>query len=648
MPAGQIAIPRVEMMPSIPQPFKMRDWRAHAHAYDQFVFDPNLQGEFLPLLWWDDTRINVDRVTFGLPSYVGTPNSKGANHEGITCLGAILGATLAGIDKSKGEHNWVRMCEAYFSRKNGQNLVLNRTSAGTGGSFWYELWPHVLFYAIADRYPQFDSLQQIVKTTADRWYEATVRLGGDRADFNHLSFNFAKMEAADNGRWTEPEGAAGVAWLEYMAWTRWRDPKHLQAADWALGFLNRRARDNGALYEVLMPFGVLAAARMNAEQGRGYDIDKMLHWCFDGTNHPRRGWGIIADRWGEADCHGLQGSITDGGGYAFAMSTFAFPAALVPMVRYDARYARAIGKYVLNAANAARLFYPDEHPADSQSSAFWKGDPLHLIPYEGLRKSWQGKSCVATGDPIAHKWGPKTDLGLYGGSLVGLFGGLIARTHHEAILRLDCLATDFFRNPSYPSYLYYNPYAATKEVEIDLSGVGGASLPRGNKAYDLYDAASNEFLKKVVSGKASFAVPADSAVLLVVAPAGGKVTYDGRKTLVDGVVVDYNNGREPLPAPSRESAGDRPRGRGLNTVRPRSTGWRPWLHAAALRAERTGLISRHSRPDAALRLLRCRQGSSRHEAKPVCLRPRAPHPSLPEFQRGCQGDPLHPVAYRQQ
>ncbi len=547
----QIAIPRVEQMPNIPRPFKMKDWRAHAVAYDRFVFDPDAKGEFLPLLWWDDSRINIDRRAFGLPSYVGAPNAKGANHEGITCMGAVLAATIAGIDKTKGEHNWVLMCEAYYSRRNGQNLVLNRTSAGTGASFWYELWPHVLFYGLADRYPDLGSLQAIMKTTADRWHEASLAMGGDKGlpNFEHTAFNFKTMQPVDNGKWKEPDAAAGIAWLEYMAWTRWNDPKYLQAADWGLRFLNDRHLADGALYEVLMPFGALAAARMNAELGRRYDVAKFLNWCFNGNNTRRWGWGIMAGRWGEADCHGLQGSITHGkGGYAFAMNTFAFPAALVPLVRYDDRYARAIGKYVLNAANAARLFYPDEHPPGRQSSAFWKGDPQHLIAYEALLADHKGKRPYATGDALKHNWGPKTDFGLYGGSLVGFFGGIIRRTNHEAILRLDCLATDFFHPPACPTYLYFNPYDTPRKVEIDV----------GNERKRLYDAVSNCFLRRNVTGKTTFIVPADSAVLLVVAPAHGELSYDARKTLIDGIVVDYNNGRVPLPAPAKPRKRKRP------------------------------------------------------------------------------------------
>lgn len=48
-------------------------------------------------------------------------------------------------------------------------------------------------------------------------------------------------------------------------------------------------------------------------------MHKLLDWVFDGCQSPtgRTGWGIIVGKWGDYDVSGLQGSITDGGGYAF-------------------------------------------------------------------------------------------------------------------------------------------------------------------------------------------------------------------------------------------------------------------------------------------------------------------------------------------
>lgn len=527
---GQENIETVDRMPNLPQPYEMRDWQALAREYDRLVFDLNATGEYLPLLWIDHGHINTDQPTFGLSSYVGDgrPARAGSDQEGVTCLGAVLGATVAGIDKSRQEHDYVRMCEAFFNPRNGQNLVLNLQDARSGGSFWYEIWPHVVFYALADRYPQNARLTEVMRITADRWHEAVgaLKQADGVPDFNYTAFDMASQRPVDNRQWKEPDGAAGVAWLEYAAWTRLHDPRHLEAAEDCVRFLERCP--GNPYYEVLLPWGALAAARMNAELGREHDTGKLIRWCFD-VSDCRPGWGVVVGNWGGYDCSGLVGSIEDRGGYAFAMNTFAQAGALVPLVRYDARYGRAIGKWMLNLANAARLFYPHQHPPDRQSSAFWKGDPAGVIAYEALRCQWEGMSPYATGDPVVLHWGPKTDLGLYGSSYAGLLGGIVRTSGVPGILQLDCLATDFHRQEAYPTYLYYNPHPTAQEVPIGV----------GEDPCDLYDAATHCFVARGVTGSARFPLAADTAAVLVVVPSGQPATQEGRKRIVEGVVIDY-------------------------------------------------------------------------------------------------------------
>jgi hypothetical protein len=212
------------------------------------------------------------------------------------------------------------------------------------------------------------------------------------------------------------------------------------------------------------------------------------------------------------------------------MNTFAQARALVPAARYDTRYARAIGKWMLNLSNAARLFYPRQHPLERQSSAFWKGDPAGVIAYEGLRCEWNGQSPYATGDAIAHKWGPKTDLGLYGSGYVGLLGGIVRTTNVPGILQLNCLATDFHRQKAWPTFLYYNPHASDEEVAVDV----------GEGMHDLYDAAAHRFIARDVSGRTRLMVPADRVVVLVITPVRRPALREMRELVIDGVTVDYN------------------------------------------------------------------------------------------------------------
>ena len=139
-------------------------------------------------------------------------------------------------------------------------------------------------------------------------------------------------------------------------------------------------------------------------------------------------------------------------------------------------------------------------------------------------------SPFAMADSIMYGVGA-TDLGLYGGGWVGVLGGTVSPTNEPHIIQIDCLKTDFYHDDAYPTYLYYNPEATARTITIDV----------GLEAKDLYDAVSKNFLAQCVTGTTDFQIPADSAVVLVVAPAGGtRSLIKGRKLLIDGVIVDYN------------------------------------------------------------------------------------------------------------
>jgi hypothetical protein len=498
---GQINLAVVDLMPNLPQPFKLLDWRAKAVDFDRLAFDTEAKGQYLPLCWRDGSRRDFDGPIFGLCSYVGDHRAGGRGQEGVTAMGAVLGATLVGLDKRQ----WVAMLPAFQSRRDPSALVLNTLGGRTGGSFWYEIFPGLMFAAIAERCPGAPGFDAIVRAGADAWAAAGAKLGGSETqapNFDHTAFDFGKMKAVDNGQWREPDAAAGVAWIEYQAWRRWHDPKHLEAAEQALRFLDQR-RDN-PYYECLLPWGTLTAARLNAELGRGYNVDKLLNWCF-GLSACRGGWGVTLGRWGDFDVAGLLGSVDNRGGYAFAMNTFAQAAALAPLPRYDPRYARAIGKWLLNLANNARLFYPGELPAECQSTPGWTGDPRHAIAYEGLRANWLGHTPCATGDPVAMKWGPETDLGIYGSAYVGLLGALVQPTDVPEIPAFDLLATDFGHGPADPTWLLYNPHAEARTVTV--------ALPAGR--CDLYDAVSDRILARDVAGHGAIELTGDRAVVLV-------------------------------------------------------------------------------------------------------------------------------------
>jgi hypothetical protein len=221
------------------------------------------------------------------------------------------------------------------------------------------------------------------------------------------------------------------------------------------------------------------------------------------------------------------------------MNTYDAAWPLVPMVRYDQSYATAMGKWMLNAANAGRFFYPQYIPAAHQSIPQLSDVTKGVIAYEGLIKNPSHKENENLQGPVAQGDGPLwvpgknppvSQFSVYGSGHVGIFGSIIRPTNVEGILQLDLLATDFFHDKAYPTYLYYNPYPETKTVTVHL---------QKNKKLDLYNTVAAAFVAKNISDSAQIKIPAKGAVVIACAPAGGKIIYDANKMLIDGVVVDF-------------------------------------------------------------------------------------------------------------
>jgi len=260
---------------------------------------------------------------------------------------------------------------------------------------------------------------------------------------------------------------------------------------------------------------------------------------FDGcqAKDGRYGWGVIAEKWGDYDVYGMQGSITDGGGYGFFMNSVAMAWPLVPMVKYEPQYAKTIGKYMLNVVNASRLFYPDQVDNAHQWLPEMKDLTNGIIGYEGVRKmddynkqALKGISPVSTGD--GPKWvagQPKESMfSLYSTSIVGVFGAIVHTTDVDGILALDCNITDFYAENKYPVFLYYNPYTEIKTVSYSSTD-----------NVDLFDIVSKKYLARKSTGNISIELPAGEAVLIVELPAGTRLKTEGSKVKAGDVVIAY-------------------------------------------------------------------------------------------------------------
>jgi hypothetical protein len=535
---GQIDIDRIEIMPNQPSPFNMRNWSEVALQYDSFVYDIQQSGQYLPLINFQPSGLNYpENPAYGLHTYVGTNSPQGK--EAINILPSLVGATLVGIDKSdQFNQNFVLMSQDFFSR-NDELIYLNNPGASSGNDWWYDMMPNIYFYQLYDLYPTLggDEVFQFT-SVADQFLAAVKGMDGSDtpwqpAYMNYRAWDFAQMQANADGV-EEPEAAGAYAWILYHAWKQTGNPEYLKGAEWSMEFLSNWTSNPS--YELQLAYGISIAAKMNAEIQTDYDVEKMMNWAFD--RGQLRGWGSIVGNWNGLDVHGLIGEANDSGNdYAFQMNGLQQAACLAPMVRYDKRYARAVGKWLLNLANANRLFYPGALPDFLQDASDWTSvyDPDRVIGYEALRETWQGLSPFSTGDAVGGGWAA-TNLALYGTSSIGYLGALLENTSDDKILKIDVLKTDFFGDEAYPTYLLFNPYSESKMVELHV----------GNDDVDLYEALSESFILQDINGLIQITIPANEAMLLTMAPANGTISYDKNIMLIDDVRVDYQQTTIPF------------------------------------------------------------------------------------------------------
>ncbi len=542
---SQLQINRVVEMPNLPMPFKILDFKTLAEQYDAKVYDATQTGDYWPLIWKDNSRKNSDQETFGIYTAMGdvrqgTQHYKGIFHESLATIGSVLGASLVGIDKSNqhGE-NYVAMLKNYFNSETKWNIIMNNTCpevAQLGGGYardwWYDVYPNLMYYAVADFYPSTKENDAILKSIADKFYEADKVLNGD---YSFSYFNYASMEAKKSWICTQQDVAAGHAMVLYAAYQKFKDVRYLEGAKSSLEALLKQ-KDN-YFYEILMPFGAYVAARLNAEEGMNYDVSKLLNWTFNGDSTCREGWGVLVDNWNGYDVSGIVGSTTHNGGFGFLMNTYDTMWPLVPVVRYDQRYANTIGKWMLNAANTSRLFYPYEISDDHQTIPEEKAHTKGVIAYEGLIKKAHYpqyehiKAPVAIGDGM--HWNAKnpkvSQFSVYGSGHVGIPGAIISRTSVDNILQLDLLATDFYKKKAFPSYLYYNPNPMVKNVRIHV----------GTEKVQVYDTTKRAFIAKNVRGDFTFDIAGNMASVLVFVPSEASVYVKEGKLYAADTVIDY-------------------------------------------------------------------------------------------------------------
>ncbi len=556
-PVQQTEISRVAQMADFPQPYKMIDWKQKALDFESYAFDFNSTLPAGPVIWIDNAQRNFPQPTFGLYTAMaddrqGPSRNNGEFHESLNTLHALLSAGLLGIDKTtspKG-YNYVKMVQNYFNRDNGWNIVMNNTcpdvallGGGYGRDWWYDVYPNLLYYAVSELFPGVEGADDIMHTVADQFAKADETLAGN---YDYSYFDYSKMQGMTNWIPEQQDAAGGHGWVLLAAYRKFGDARYLEHAKSAIAALD--SQKESRFYEILLPMGIYTASRLNAEYGCDYDIDKMFSWVFDGCKNPERsrtGWGITAGKWGDYEISGLQGSLIDGGGFAFLMNSIDIAWPFVPVVKYQPQYAASIGKWMLNLANNCRLFFPDQLPDDHQCLPGRQNYTNSIVAYEGLRfenvlgatneKYAEGPAAgvhpVALGDgPLWYPTNPKESMfSLYSTSACGIMGAIVDTTNVEGILRLDCNATDFYVDKPYPEYLIYNPFDEEKTVEYKL----------GEDSKDIFDIVSKKYLAKNVRGCAKVRIPGKSAAVAVELPAGSAIENNEGRLLVDNNIISY-------------------------------------------------------------------------------------------------------------
>lgn len=491
------------------------DWQQTAAEYLSAVFDPSLTGDNFPLCSVFDIKTDAgyEGKAFSIPSYVGI-DAKPVPSEGLTCLGSALCACLA-----PDRENWdqfIQMAKAYFSKIDGRGVVTNsvQIEAGdTGKSFWYDLFPSILYVLITSFSKDDQEFMDHAKEIADTWCEVADNMQGD---WEHTGYSVKQKKPNDTMRWFEPDAAQGIAYIAYIAYVRSGDTKYLDCTKRCLDEM--ASLDYNPYYEILGSYAPYTAARMEAETGIDGHLTAMLQTVFSGTTGTRTGWGIISERWGEYDAYGLSGSITDTQGYAFGMNTYATAAGIAPTVRYAPWLAKEIARYLMHVRRNSALFFAKGLPDGMQSQSKWvKKTGVSAISYEGVRKN--GATIpYATGDA-------RLDMNPYGAWGSGLLASLFPKCENKDILLADIRRVEGDRPNDYPLYLVYNP--TTTEQSLALPHMKDA------KAYDL---CVNAIMK--TPNSQCMLAPGQVCVLCCI-PKAAAVVIEKGKAYVENQVIDY-------------------------------------------------------------------------------------------------------------
>lgn len=536
-------IDKVSDFPDIPDAYRYFDYQKKAEQLDEVLYSFAEDDEVhIPtyissdMNTWSPIGFWVDQVreptsynpleagylkrTFGMPTYIGDNRVASSGSEAMTTIASVLGSSYAGIDKQNQtiggvERDFVEM--TFSSYDTGSKLVHNYGLQGQ--SFWYDIFPQIMFARLYDMYPDTPYMRDIVLNGADQWLESLPYFViGEEISYEFVGFNVVLKSPTLVGNHIEPPNG-GLAFLFYAAYQMTGEEKYLDGVKAVLDYLQTYQKNPN--YEALTDYAPLVAAVMNRDHGTSYDIGKFLDFVFDGDSAFRPGWSVMSGSFGNYPVDGLVGQSGD---YTFLMNSLHMATVLAPMVKYDARYATDIGKYLLNLTNNARYFFPQSVSLSHQSMGdYLPFDNNGALAYEGFRKNYNSVTGYAMGDATA-MFSQPCDLSIYSSAFIGGMGALVKETNIDGILQVDLNATDSFGDNDYQTYLYYNPFNEDKIINLDV----------GEKECDVFDIVSNGMVASDVTGRIRLRVPSHGSKVIRLLASDSVVVVDGNNIHVNG------------------------------------------------------------------------------------------------------------------
>jgi hypothetical protein len=489
---SQITLPMVEEFPNIPVTCPP-NWLNMSNDVNEFLMDD---------------KNGVLRTGDNGYKYF-TAFLEGKSKELITYGCVTLGKILRGDDVD----NLLPTLSDFFNDDSG--LFLNSPDSQRI-EYWYLMDVNALANAIIKlKLTDNSNIIDRWKSSANRLIELAHELN---YDFNAQGYQFDKNSTfAVREEFRQPDAIAGYAYLMTFAYVFFNEEKYLEEAKKALEIY--QSFDENPWYEI--PSGAmacLAAAHLNS-RGLEFDLYKILNFVFDSQTG-----SMLSGKWGSSEINGTMigwrgFSRDEATSSGYSMETMIVLPYVLPVVRYEPKFARAIGKYALNVSSNAQLFFSEFLPADHQS----RPDLRPEIPYEKLCKEFEGHSPYGTGDCEGHK-------SVYGGGFTLWWGSIINTTNEAYIPRFNVTHTDFLETQAYPTYLYYNPWDEERRVSLDV----------GDQGSDVYDLMSHQVLYSNAKGEVDLLLPVDMAKVIAVVPHGGEQSIKDGKLSINGIVVDYH------------------------------------------------------------------------------------------------------------